>query len=130
MPSRSKRSLWIFLARATRAATAELLSARSGLIRSLADSRKNVSALELFFAKLAADDEDAETIRQVCERAGVRIPKNPSAGFRPGDSIAVSASFLSKPPACVEQRCAGFYSIIVPTPGIWSQPRQEVLIQN
>lgn len=54
-------------------------------------SRKNVSALELFFAKLAADDDDAETIRQVCERAGVRIPKYPSAGFKPGDCIAIAA---------------------------------------
>lgn len=54
-------------------------------------SRKNVSALELFFAKLAADDEDAATIRQVCERAGVRIPKYPSSGFRPGDCVAIAA---------------------------------------
>jgi hypothetical protein len=54
-------------------------------------SRKNVSALELFFAKLAADDDDAETIRQVCERAGVRIPKYPSAGFKTGDCIAIGA---------------------------------------
>lgn len=53
--------------------------------------RKNVSALELFFAKLAADDEDAETIRQVTDRAGVRIPKYPSAGYRPGDCIAIAA---------------------------------------
>lgn len=54
-------------------------------------SRKNVSALELFFAKLAANDDDAETIRQVCERAGVRIPKYPSAGFKPRDCIAIAA---------------------------------------
>lgn len=54
-------------------------------------NRKNVSALELFFAGLAAEDEDALTIHQVCQRAGVRIPKHPSAGYKPGDSIAIAA---------------------------------------
>jgi len=54
-------------------------------------NRKNVSSLELFFARLAADDEDADTIRQVCERAGIRVPKYASAGFKVNDSVAVGA---------------------------------------
>ncbi len=54
-------------------------------------NRKNVSALELFFAGLAAEDEDALTVHQVCQRAGVRIPKHPSAGYKPADCIAIAA---------------------------------------
>lgn len=52
--------------------------------------RKNVSPLELFFAQLAAGDDEAVTVLQVCERAGVRIPKHPGS-FKPGDCIAVNA---------------------------------------
>lgn len=54
-------------------------------------NRKNVSALELFFAGLAADDDDALTIHQVCQRAGIRIPKYPSAGYKPGDCVSIAA---------------------------------------
>jgi hypothetical protein len=71
--------------------TAENIQSEASIFVEINASRKNVSALELFFARLATDDEDTETIRQVCERAGVRIPKHPSAGFRPGDSIAIAA---------------------------------------
>lgn len=53
-------------------------------------NRKNVSALELFFARLTANDEDALTVLQVSQKAGVRIPKCPQ-DYRPGDSIAVTA---------------------------------------
>lgn len=53
-------------------------------------ARKNVSPLELFFAQLAAGDADAVTVLQVCERAGVRIPKHPGS-FKPSDCIAVNA---------------------------------------
>jgi len=70
---------------------AEDIQSEASIFVDINAGRKNVSALELFFAKLAADDEDAETIRQVCERAGVRIPKYPSAGYRPGDCIAIAA---------------------------------------
>lgn len=70
---------------------AENIQSEASIFVEINASRKNVSALELFFAKLAADDDDALTIRQVCERAGVRIPKYPSAGFRPGDCVAIAA---------------------------------------
>lgn len=53
-------------------------------------ARKNVSPLELFFAQIAAGDDEAVTVLQVCERAGVRIPKHPGS-FKPGDCIAVNA---------------------------------------
>jgi hypothetical protein len=70
---------------------AETIQSEASIFVEINASRKNVSQLELFFARLATEDEDAETIRQVCERAGVRIPKYPSAGFRPGDCIAIGA---------------------------------------
>ncbi|MBN9079648.1 MAG: hypothetical protein BGN87_18355 [Rhizobiales bacterium 65-79] len=70
---------------------AEDIKSEASIFVEINGSRKNVSPLELFFARLATGDEDAETVRQVCERAGVRIPKYPSHGFRPGDSIAIGA---------------------------------------
>ncbi|MHA6641329.1 hypothetical protein [Mesorhizobium sp. A623] len=53
--------------------------------------RKNTSGLELFFAQLASGDDDALTLHQVCERAGVRVPKYSTGSFRPGDCVAVGA---------------------------------------
>lgn len=53
-------------------------------------NRKNVSALELFFAKLTANDPDAVEVVQVSKKAGIRIPKCPRE-YRPCDSIAVTA---------------------------------------
>jgi hypothetical protein len=52
--------------------------------------RKAVSGLELYHAKLAAGDEDSQTIDQVVQRAGVRIPKHPG-DYKPRDTVAVGA---------------------------------------
>lgn len=69
---------------------AEDISAEAGVFVAVNRNRKNVSALELFFAQLAAGDADALDIQQVCQRAGIRVPKYP-VDYKPGDSIAVSA---------------------------------------
>jgi len=52
-------------------------------------NRKAVTSLELFFAMLTAGDDDATTILQVCQRAGVRIPKHPGKPHKPGDTVAI-----------------------------------------
>lgn len=55
--------------------------------------RLAITPLQLHFAAVAAGDEDALTILQVCERAGIRVLKGPpGAGmFKPGDTMAVGA---------------------------------------
>jgi hypothetical protein len=54
--------------------------------------RIQVTATQLHNAMVAAGDEDAMTVAQVCERAGVTILRNPPpmAKFRPGETLAVS----------------------------------------
>ncbi|WP_234905679.1 DUF6551 family protein [Rhizobium rhizogenes] len=54
--------------------------------------RIQVTPTQLHMALVAAGDEDALTIAQVCQRAGVTILKNPPpfAKFRPGDTMAIS----------------------------------------
>lgn len=69
---------------------AEDVHAEAGIFVDINKNRKNVSALELFFAKLTAQDDDATTVYQVCQKAGVRIPKHPG-DYRPGDTVAVAA---------------------------------------
>jgi hypothetical protein len=70
---------------------AEDVHAEAGIFVEINKNRKNVNALELFFAQLTAGDDDAQTIQQVCHRAGVRIPKYASASFKPGDTVAIAA---------------------------------------
>lgn len=55
--------------------------------------RLNITPMQMHFAAAAAGDEDALTIDQVCERAGVRVLRStPGNGvFRPGDTVAVRA---------------------------------------
>lgn len=54
--------------------------------------RIQVTATQLHNAMVAAGDEDALTVAQVCERAGVVILRNPPpfAKFKPGETLAVS----------------------------------------
>lgn len=54
--------------------------------------RVTVTPTALHAALVAAGDEDAMTLAQVCERAGVRILKNPPpfSRFAAGDTMAVS----------------------------------------
>lgn len=54
--------------------------------------RLNVTPLQLHYALVAAGDEDALTIAQVCERAGIKILRTPpSMGrFRPCETLAVN----------------------------------------
>jgi len=71
--------------------TAEDIRSEASIFVDINRNRKNVSQLELFFAGLAAEDEDAMTIHQVCQRAGVRIPKYTGTGFKVGDCVAIGA---------------------------------------
>lgn len=51
-----------------------------------------VTPMQLHHAMAAAGDEDALTIRQVCERAGARVLRHPPGGkFEVGDTMAVGA---------------------------------------
>lgn len=56
-------------------------------------ARKNVSALEMYWASLAAEDPDAVTIKQVTERAGVKVLRYPGAGGKngPSETVAIAA---------------------------------------
>lgn len=53
--------------------------------------RINITKGQMHFASLAAGDEDAQTVAQVCERAGVTILRNPPANsiYKPGDTVAL-----------------------------------------
>lgn len=55
--------------------------------------RLGITAMQMHFAALSAGDEDAQTIAQVCERAGVNILRNSPGGgvFKPRDTMAVQA---------------------------------------
>ena len=54
--------------------------------------RKNVTPLQLYHAELAAGDEDAMTVSQVCQRAGLTIVKSLGGQTRakPGETVAVA----------------------------------------
>lgn len=53
--------------------------------------RRNITALDRYWAELAAEEPDAQTIKQVCDRAGVSIQRYPSAVYQFGQTVAVSA---------------------------------------
>lgn len=55
--------------------------------------RLALSQVAIHYASVAAGDEDAMTVQQVCERAGVKLLKFPPSNgeFRPGDTMAIVA---------------------------------------
>lgn len=55
--------------------------------------RINVTGIQLHHAALAAGDEDAMTVQQVCDRAGVTLLRYPppSGVFRPGETLALAS---------------------------------------
>lgn len=53
--------------------------------------RKNITALDRYWAELAAEDEDALTISQVVGRAGVAIQRYPAPEYKSGQTVAISA---------------------------------------
>lgn len=55
--------------------------------------RKNVTPMQLYWAELAAEDPEALTVSQVCERAGITIVRSPGGATKakPGDTLAISA---------------------------------------
>lgn len=56
-------------------------------------ARKNVSPLEMHWAQLAAGDPEAETVKQVCERAGVKLLRYPGSNgkYKTGETVAIAA---------------------------------------
>jgi hypothetical protein len=69
---------------------ADDIRSEAGIFVDINKNRKNVSALELFFAELTAGKPEAEAILEVCHNAGVRIPKYPG-DYKPRDTISISA---------------------------------------
>jgi hypothetical protein len=55
--------------------------------------RLNLSPAQLHYASVAAEDDDALTVHQVCKRAGVELVRYPPANgeWRPGQTLAVAA---------------------------------------
>src|SRR5690606_26633329 len=53
--------------------------------------RKNITALDRYWAELAAEDPEAMTVKQVCERAGVSIQRHPALDYKPGQTVAIAA---------------------------------------
>jgi hypothetical protein len=54
--------------------------------------RVALNPMQMFWAAVAAGDEDAQTVQQVCERAGVTLLRNPATQgrFKPGETTAVA----------------------------------------
>lgn len=53
--------------------------------------RINITSTQLHAAAVAAGDEDAMTVDQVCERAGVTVLRGPPGRpFKPGETVAIS----------------------------------------
>lgn len=71
---------------------AEALEQRAAAFVRHNRDRIQVTATQLHAALVAAGDEDALTMAQVCERAGVTLLKNPPpmARFKPGECMAVT----------------------------------------
>jgi hypothetical protein len=55
--------------------------------------RLTLSQVSIHYANVAAGDEDALTVQQVCERAGVRLLRFPpgNGDFKAGESLAIAA---------------------------------------
>lgn len=55
--------------------------------------RLALSQVSIHYANVAAGDEDALTVQQVCERAGVTLLRFPPGNgeFKPGESLAIAA---------------------------------------
>lgn len=67
---------------------AETIQSEAGMFVDINKNRKNVSALELFFAELAAETGNATETLAAAHTAGIRIPKHPG-NYRSNDTVAV-----------------------------------------
>jgi hypothetical protein len=67
--------------------------ARAGAFIGHNRDRINITPTQMHVAAVAAGDEDAMTVFQVCERAGVIVLRNPPGNgvYRPGETVAVSS---------------------------------------
>lgn len=70
----------------------ELAGRANAFVRHNRD-RIQVTPTQLHTAMVAAGDDEALTINQVCERSGIRILRNPppNSRYEPGDTIALSS---------------------------------------
>lgn len=70
---------------------AEHLADRAGAFLGHNADRIAVTPLQMHHAAVLAGDEMAQTIDQVCQRAGVHLLKaNPGGSYKPGDCVALS----------------------------------------
>ena len=55
--------------------------------------RKNISALDRYWAELTSGDPEAQTVDQVCQRAGVKLLRYPGSGGKnnAGETVAIAA---------------------------------------
>ncbi len=67
---------------------AETIQSEAGMFVDINKNRKNVSALELFFAELAAETGNAAETLAAARTAGIRIPKY-QGNYRSNDTVAV-----------------------------------------
>lgn len=74
---------------------AEMMEERASAFVGHNRDRIGLTPLQIYYGMLAAGDEDAQTVEQVCNRAGVSLPRYPpsttNAGWKPGECIAVYA---------------------------------------
>ena len=70
---------------------ADAIAARANAFVRHNRDRIQVTPTQLHSAMVAAGDEDAKTVAQVCERAGVHVLRNPPAfgKFKSGDTLAI-----------------------------------------
>jgi len=71
---------------------AATLAQRARAFVGLNRDRIQATGAQIYFAELAAGDDEAATVAQVCARAGVTLLKYPPpmARFKPGDTLAIS----------------------------------------
>ncbi len=71
---------------------AETTAAEAEVFVGINRDRRNVTPLQLYWAELAAEDPEAKTVAQVCERAGISIVRSPGGATRAkaGDTVAIS----------------------------------------
>jgi hypothetical protein len=72
---------------------ASTIESQAGAFIGLNRDRLNVTPMQLHHAAVAAGDEDAITIEQVCERAGITILRHPPHGgeYKPCETVAINA---------------------------------------
>ena len=53
--------------------------------------RRNISALDRYWAEVAANEPTAIAVSKSCESAGVTVMRHPSQSYGPGETVSISA---------------------------------------